>query len=441
MVNASIRRFSQPVFLIPSVVLGVMIGLIFTISDYDWQGFILVGAVLGLIAFFIIHHLARQRDDVIPVSLLVIALLLKFGFAMLRHWTDFTVYQGVADAYHYSSIGNLVAQDIWHFHFGDAFSYLKWGTSFIGFFTGVVYAFIGPSILGGYLVYAFLAFLGSYLFYRAFRLALPNGNKWLYLTLIFFFPSVLWWPNGIGKDALIFLWLGVFAYGGAQIFQNRLQGIFIIAIGMVGILWIRPHIAAMSIGAFLLAFLLPKWGKHPMRIAALVLLLIVGGGVMWLLLPQIASYVGVDQMSVQALVERFQSQQVATSGGGSAFAQPGQIINPTTYPLTLITLLFRPFPWESNNLLALVQSFEGVLLLGVVLWRIKSLGMAVLSSIENVYIRYILIYSIVFILFSSIVANFGILARERLMYFPLFFMLISFTPFNALRTKSPDLPI
>jgi hypothetical protein len=76
----------------------------------------------------------------------------------------------------------------------------------------------------------------------------------------------------------------------------------------------------------------------------------------------------------------------------------------------------------------MVQSFEGVIFIGLVLWRIKSLGKAIVSSISNAYILFILIYIIAFIVGYTAIQNFGWLARQRTMMLPFFFMLMAYAP-------------
>jgi hypothetical protein len=395
--------------------------------DYDWQGMLIVAVAICVLAFFLLPRFARHTDSAIPVKVLAIGLLLKLGFAMLRNWSAFILYGGSADAASYHEKGILISQNIWKFNFGAISPYFTWGTRSIELFTGVVYSVTGPSIFAGYLVFAFIAFLGSYYFYRAFRIAFPEGNKWLYIALIFFFPSILYWPNGIGKDALIFFCLGLFAYGGARIVQGRIWGLLALTIGLVGTLYIRPHIAVIVALSFAVAFILPGVGKRPFRIVSFVIMLAAVVAVAWLLLPRVASFIGLEELSPQGLLDRFQFQSGQTAQGGSAF-QAIDITNPLSYPWALVTLLFRPFPWEAHNAMALIQSLEGVLLIGLVLWRIKSLGKAIVSSISDRYSRFIVVYAITFTIAFAIVANFGIIARERMMFLPFVFMFISFTP-------------
>ncbi len=325
----------------------------------------------------------------------------------------------------YSDTGTLISQYIWNFEFAKVTPFLQWSTSFISFFTGVVYSIIGPSIFGGYLVYAFLSFLGSYFFYKAFRVTFPNGSKRLYMWLIFFFPSILFWPSAIGKDALMFLSIGLLAYGGAQIIKNQLPGLIPLVLGFLGALWVRPHIAMILILALALAFFLPGARKRPFRPATYIIGLLAVGGLAWYLLPKVMAFISLEELSPSGINEYLQQYQGLSYQGGSAF-QAINLNNPLDYLMIPVTILFRPFPWETGNLQALVESLAGVIMLFLILWRTKSLGRALAASISNIYLRFILINIVVFVIIFAALTNFGTLARERVMIQPFLFMLISY---------------
>ena len=427
MLNITTIRFQSILSLALLVILAACVGLFMAEVSYDWQGMLLVLGGIGILAFFLLPRLARVEGGGLTTKVLIFGLLLKLGFSMVNYYFAFSVYGGTADASHYSRTGTIISQYIWQLEFDKVFTFLQWGTEFISFFTGVVYSVIGSSIHGGFLVYAFLSFLGSYYFYRAFRIALPDGAKRLYMLLIFFFPSILYWSSAIGKDALMFLCLGLFAYGCSQLIQNRLRGLMPLALGLMGTLWIRPHVAAMSILAFALAFFLPGVRKQPFRPTTYIIGLLAVGGLAWSLLPQIMEFLHLEGLSLNEVITIMQQRQQLTSYGGSAL-QVTDLNSPLIYLMSPITLLFRPFPWEAHNLQALVESSLGVLILCLTLWRIKSLGRAIASSISNIYLRYVLIYIIAFFVIFSALANLGLLARERVMLLPFFFMLVSYSP-------------
>src|SRR4029079_18905899 len=97
-------------------------------------------------------------------------------------------------------------------------------------------------------VFAWFSFIGCYLFYRAFRMAYPDGDHKRYRLLVFFFPSMLFLPSSIGKEAWMILLLGICAVGVANLLNGRLRGLLWLSIGMGGAVVVRPHIALIILG-------------------------------------------------------------------------------------------------------------------------------------------------------------------------------------------------
>ena len=134
-------------------------------------------------------------------------------------------------------------------------------------------------------------------------------------------------------------------------------------------------------------------------------------------------------------------RQILNYEGGGAF-KTYNILHPLGFPHALITVLFRPFPWESHNLQAMVQSLEGVVLMGLILWRIKSIGRAVVFSISDRYLRYMLLYMVAYVITTTAVGNLGIVVRQRDMFLPFLFMLIAYGPLGpapGAKSNSPGL--
>lgn len=424
------RFYYYPLLLL----LAAGIGLFVTMSSYDWQGMVIVVGGVGILAVIYIPRLAHSRADSFIFSVLIWGLILRLVFAMINYWFGFYVYGGTADASLYYHTGLSISGYLKGLNFDQVTPYLKFGTPFVELFTGLITLIIGPTLQGGYLVFAFLSFLGSYYFYQAFRTAFPESNKLFYALLVFFYPSILFWSSSIGKDALIFLCLGVFAYGGAQLTRDRIAGILPVVIGLLGVLYIRPHIAAVAVIAFIGAFLVHGVGKKAMRPATFIIGLLVVGVLAWLILPRILDFLGIEELSPQGVLSVLEQQQGFSSTGGSAFTVTG-VNNPVSYLGAVITLFFRPFPWEVNNMQAMAESLEGLLILGLILWQIKGIGRALRSSISDTFIRFILILFVGFIIYTTLIANFGIMVRERVMFWPFFFMLIAYAPFRRERAE------
>ncbi len=176
------------------------------------------GAVVALpvIVALTVPALSRQAEregDARVFVLLVGALFLKLLGSVVRHFVAFTVYGGVADAAGYHEWGVRIAE---RFHSGDFTTGLVslTLTNFIRFLTGVVYTAIGPSQLGGFLLFSWFGFLGLFFFYRAFTIAVPEGRSRSYAKLLFFLPSLVYWPSSIGKEAWMMFGLGLALFCG-----------------------------------------------------------------------------------------------------------------------------------------------------------------------------------------------------------------------------------
>ena len=154
-------------------------------------------------------------------TLIVVALVVKLAASFVRYFVAFSLY-GSGDATLYDSAGTEIAES---FHRGELsltdLLALRQGTRFIDDLTGLIYALTGPSRLGGFLVYSFIGFWGLFLFHRAARIGLPEGSQRRYALLVFFLPSLVFWPSSIGKEAVMMLSLGLCAYGAARILERQ----------------------------------------------------------------------------------------------------------------------------------------------------------------------------------------------------------------------------
>src|SRR5207248_10809458 len=73
----------------------------------------------------------------------------------------------------------------------------------------------------------------------------------LYALLLFFSPTLFFWPSIIGKEAVMVLVLGAACLGAAQLLTGRFRGLVWLAVGLTGAAIVRPHMA-LIVGAGLL---------------------------------------------------------------------------------------------------------------------------------------------------------------------------------------------
>jgi hypothetical protein len=355
------------------------------------------------------------------------ALALKLVAALVRHYVAFDIYGGVADAAGYDGWGTRISASFRSGHFVTGLDSLS-GTNLIRFITGVVYTVIGPSRLGGFLVFSWFGFWGLFLFYRAFVMAVPAGNRRTYARLVFFLPSLLFWPSSIGKESFMTLVLGAAALGGAWILTGRpWRGLALAGLGLSLAQIVRPHVAGLLGLAIAGAFMMrPSAVRHrelaPLAKGFAVATLAVLAMILVIRTDQFLRDSNVDTRG--GLGGTLQSITQRSSEGGSTF-HPSVLDSPLRTPIGVATVLFRPIIFEAHNAQSLAAALEGTFLFVLSLVRWRSMIHAIRSMRTIPYVAFALVYSAGFIIAFSSIANFGILVRQRVQLLPLYVVLLS----------------
>jgi hypothetical protein len=406
-------------------------------STYDTWGALIVGPILFGISIPILARQAERERDRRLFWLLVLALAAKLLGALVRVYVTEEVYLGVADATGYHGDGIRLSASFRQGVFTTGLPDLT-GTEFISLFTGIVYTFIGPTQLGGFLVYSWLAFWGLFLFYRAFVLAVPEGRSRSYARLLFFLPSLLYWPSGIGKESWMVFTLGIAAFGAARLLSGRTwNGIFLAGLGLWMTGLVRLHVAGIFGVAMAVAYILRRPSEEHRRrsLVARGLALTVIGALTVVLVLQAETFVESTGLQPrQGITSALQEVSERTSQGGSEI-QPSIIRSPLTAPIGAFTVLFRPLPIEANNAQALLAALEGTFLMALCGLRFRWILAAFHSFRRQAYITLSVAYTAVFIMAFSAIANLGILARQRVQMLPFFLVLLSVPP---RRKRGPD---
>jgi hypothetical protein len=369
----------------------------------------------------------RERDDRLA-QLLLLALALKLLGSLVRYWVALHVYGGNADAVYYHQTGEQLAM---RFRSGDfdISPYSLSGTDFVTVFTGVLYSVTGPSIYAGFLVYSWMAFAGMFYMYRAFVIAVPNGNSRSYAMLLFFLPSMLYWPSSIGKEAWMLFTLGLVAFGVARLLTGRpWRGLLLAGVGVwLGTL-VRPHVVGMAALGMVVAYLLARPPRRMgvmgpvVKLMALVVLVVLAV----LLLGTTEAYLRQKGIEPQDGVSSVLGETARRTGtGGSNFQVDVRGPSPGQFPIAVVTILFRPFPFEAHNAQAAVTALESFLLLCLTISRRRAVWQAIRHPRRRPYMAFVLVYLALFVFAFSTIANFGILARERTQLLPFFLVLLA----------------
>ena len=385
--------------------------------------------VLCLIAVPILRRLARPDDQFDIVGVAWLALGTKFIVAYLR-------LLGGVDSVSYDNEGARMAEAFRQFDFTAPTGRSIPGTGSVRYFTGLVHLTTNSSYVATFLVYSFIAFLGILMFYRAFGLAVPEGNTRRYALLILFWPTLLFWPSSIGKESLMIFGLGLTSLGAARVLSRLPRGLLVFLVGLASVGLVRPHVALIIVTAMLvgLVFRAPV-GDSLTAVGAklvIILVLLIAGAV---IAGATESLFDLDDLNRSSSVsEALNRAEEQTAQGGGRFAS-ARVSSPIDYPWAVVTVLFRPFVFEAKGGLALLSATEGMMMLAVGTWSLLRFMRHVGRIRRSAYLAYALTFVLTFCYLFAAIANFGILTRKRSQVLPFLFV------FFALPQFVPDRPV
>lgn len=400
--------------------------LLMSKSTYDSWGALLLGPLLIAITLPAFARQAAREHDRRLFWLLFVALLLKLGGTLARYYVAFGLYGGGADAQAYFESGVRISDRFLSGNFDTGLPSLT-GTDFIELFTGLIFTITRPTLLGGFVVYSWLAFLGTFLFYRAFVLAVPEGRPRTYARLLFFIPSMIFWPSSIGKESWMVFALGIAAFGIARILTGTIwRGLAWAGVGMWLVSIVRPHIAGMMALGLVFAHVIRRSPRKHRELAPIF------KGVSLAVLAVAAAFLVVRAqrfLQTESLAEALRFTAERTGKGGSEF-QPATLLSPARAPIAILTVLFRPTIADATNFQSLIAALEGTFLFVLSVVRIRWIVTAARSIRRQPYVAFAVIYTAILIVGLSAFSNFGLLSRERVQLLPIFLILLSSPPRN-----------
>jgi hypothetical protein len=398
---------------------GSVVGWFFQVRD--GYGFLAYLFIVFIGAFALYPYFGRRAAGALTVELYATALVVKIAASAARYWTITELY-GRGDAMRYDQAGTRLAEAL---RLGELSILDQWqiGTTAMEFLAGFGYAILPQSLEGMFVLFSWLAFLGSLFFLLAFRAAFPQKDAGGYAAVVLFLPSILFWPASLGKDAVTCLGLGLAAYGVArQWVQHAPHGILYVLAGVATIVMVRPHSAGLFVIAAGLAALWSLFGARrglAMRLAGGVLIGVLG---YYVLVVNAGFLFGrrIEELSAAEVTELYEHRQQSTRAGGSAVDMPAPALAPLA---VVVTVLFRPFPWEARNPAMGVTAVENLFFLWFFVARRKLLWPNLKLTRANMLLALCLFFSLGIMAFQSGTSNFGIIARQRVQFLPFLFML------------------
>jgi hypothetical protein len=385
----------------------------------EWASFVLVALMMLAIGAAVGSTASLRAIG----ALLIAGAAMRIVGVLARHWMIFDLYDGGSDAVGYFDAGRVIAE---HFRALD-FSIVgsgqwgnrEWGTQAVRYAAGVAMTFVGPSMRGTFLAFSFAAFVGLVCTIVAYGRAHAGSMRQASL-LLFFWPSLWFWPSSIGKEAVLLLAVGLVTLGYVGC-EGRIRWLPMTA-GLSLALVIRPHLA----GVLAVSTCVAEWttgGWTTRRFAQSIFTSILA---VWLLVKAFGM-LGLEQADYGSIESFVLHSSGQTFQGGSAFDRADSL--PVAVPMAFLNILFRPFIIEAHSSMALVSSLEMMVFWWVVIRNRRHIATRLRSWGDNRFVRFAVPFVLLYIVMIGITfQNFGIIARQRALVMPALLLVMAGVP-------------
>ncbi len=358
--------------------------------------------------------------------------------------------------------GNVTPENLSYFDINTGFpAYTRdiWSFTVVRIIS--IFVLLGfKGILATTILVATFSYSGVWMLYKFLTSHYPSLYKEFALAVLFF-PSVAFWGSGILKDsftltASYFMFVALFQ---VLLYRKKvILNIVFIVISFWVLIKIKPYVFFQEILALSAVLIYIFLKRIRIRFLRVVLFPVIIGMVMmfgWWTYSTTAEVAGGFYSSVNDVLEAIVVKQRDLTQdyyGGNSFnigyfdpTVPGIL---SKFVPATIAGIFRPFLWESHNMVMLLSGVETFLLLLFSLWVFFKLfmfflskGFKIFSFLDDPFIIYSLVYSILFAFMVGLVtANFGALVRYRipLISFYLIFLLIVNKKINRAKKVSDN---
>lgn len=287
------------------------------------------------------------------------------------------------------------------------------------------------------LIIGFIAFLASWQLFLFFLKQYPNLHKEFAFACMAV-PTVIFWSSGISKDTICIsclMFLTKAFYDISSEGKHIIRNLAIILISVFLIYTTKSYIAISYLPFFLFFLIISKINQTQnklFRYALKISIPVLAFAIVVFLISR--SQELFEQFSSEKLLETISSKQnaftaqSANTESGSFFtlgdfdSSIGGLI--AMAPKAIVATLFRPFIWESRNLIMLLSSLEAMALMYFTIrlfFRKKGFTTFFSSIFKSALVFYCVGFALLFAIFVGISTfNFGSLVRYKIPCIPFF---------------------
>lgn len=356
-----------------------------------------------------------------PVSIVALLIsVLAIGFSWRKTTTSklamcfLLLLTHLASSVYYYEYSMSAAADAASYYFDP----YNWGsqpwdlsTKFVTQLCYVLKRGFGASYLDCFLLFQAVGFAGMMIIVRTFdeiREKVGAQERQTYLILLFL-PSVNFWTSAIGKDAPMFFGISLCVWAAMELRKR----IFYFCIAIAVMILFRAHIALIALVTVGLSSVLGSSTSIGTKVGLLVLA-VLGVGLLGNAVESTVGFDPTDPTSVSAWLDQ-QNAVFATVSGNTSLGN-------ASYPVRVLSLLFRPFFFDADSALGMISSIENIGAVIAVLTLVKNVRLILHVSRRVFFMRFVLIFAFLILFSLSLVYyNVGLGLRERVMAYPMIF--------------------
>ncbi len=267
---------------------------------------------------------------------------------------------------------------------------------------------------------------------------LYNRSNVTIAIAVLMIPSVTFWAGGILKDSYTLLALCVFVAALMEIYMNRRVRVFnivAIVLSVFILMIVKVYILLALMPAVLLLLVYKRIRRIRnllLRFVATPLVLGIGVGLAygaWTLLGAFdPNYTEVDQLVVSAHEKHVDLKQAYYGGNSFDIGDYEPTVGGalSKFPQAVTAGLFRPFLWESRNIVMVISGLENLILLLMVLYVLLFRKRRLFASFgQQPFQVFCLTFAVVLAFVIGIsTSNFGSLVRFKIPLLPFMVMFL-----------------
>ena len=403
-------------FIITAFLLVIALGTV-VVSFPDGASAILVVLILTGICLFIFRKYTDEKDFI--VRLFVLSLAVRLGFGIAVHVFDLREFFG-GDAMTYDFRGSVLV-DNWLGHsnaspfelyVASTTTNAGWGMNYL---VASLYLILGKNIFAAQSFCAVVGAATAPMVYYCADKIFDNRRVARHAAIaVGFFPAMIIWSSQLLKDGLI-IFLLVLAMTMVLQLQSKINpmAIALLGLSLFGILSLRFYIFYMVVIAVIGSFLVGVSKSNKSIVGRTLILALLGFAFTYFGVIRIAS-TDLDKYGDLARVQnsRLDLTRSAASGFGSEADVSTAAGAISAIPIGLIFLMLAPFPWTATNLRQAITLPEIILWWAMIPVIISGIWYAVRYRLRNALP--VLMFSLMLMFAYSIFqGNVGTAYRQR----------------------------